>query len=64
MSALGTILVGTDPVAVDAVMLQMLDDERKAHDLPSVAPRARFLNLSEELGLGIADPDRIEVLSI
>lgn len=64
MASPGTILVGTDPVAIDTIMLRMLDQERKKNGLESVAPRARFLRLSEELGLGVADPNRIEVVSV
>ena len=55
------LLVGSDPVAVDRVGLDIVTDKRiemKLQKEPS--PRAAgFMTLAEEYQLGIADPDRI-----
>ena len=60
----GGILVGTDPVATDAVALRILDEKRRAEGIGSLAPRAAFLDAAEALGLGTRDPDLIELVEI
>jgi uncharacterized protein (DUF362 family) len=60
----GKIIVGTDPVAVDRVMMKLLDEKRRLEDLPPVEPRAGNLALSEKLGLGTANPDKIDLVEI
>lgn len=60
----GGILVGTDPVAIDAVALSILDEKRQAEGMRSLAPRARFLDAAEALGLGTRDPDQIDLVEI
>ena len=60
----GGIVVGTDPVAVDAVLLQIIDEERKTRDLQPIARSIRQLKLSEQLGLGTCDPTRIDLKKI
>jgi uncharacterized protein (DUF362 family) len=60
----GGIIVGTDPVAVDTVLLNLLEEKRKSENLPSVEPRARHLALCEKAGLGTADPDKIDLVKI
>lgn len=60
----GGILVGTDPAAIDAVALSILDQKRQEEGLRSVAPRATFLDAAEALGLGTRDPDQMELVEI
>ena len=60
----GGILVGTDPVAVDAVMLSIIDEKRKKEALPSVKDIAKNLLLSENLGLGTSSLDAINLVKI
>jgi uncharacterized protein (DUF362 family) len=60
----GGIVVGTDPVAMDAVLLKIIDEERKTRDLQPIARSIRQLKLSEQLGLGTCDPARIDLKTI
>lgn len=60
----GGILVGTDPVATDAVALMILDEKRRAEGMSSVVPRAAFLGAAEALGLGTRDRDQIDLVEI
>ena len=56
------LIVGTDPVAVDAQARLIIDEERAKHDLRPV--RASHLEDAAERGLGTDDPDRIEVITL
>ena len=60
----GSLIIGEDPVAVDAVMLQMIDAKRQEAGYPVVAPRAGHLQLSEQIGLGNSRMENIQLLSI
>ena len=60
----GGILVGTDPVAADAVGLRILDEKRRAEGIGSLAPRAAFLEAAEALGLGTKDRDQIDLVEL
>jgi uncharacterized protein (DUF362 family) len=60
----GGILVGTDPVAVDAVALSLLDDLRKAEGMEPIAPRVPHIRLAGELGLGKSDLADIDLVTV
>jgi uncharacterized protein (DUF362 family) len=58
----GGLLVGTDPVAVDAVAVSLMDELRKAEGMDVLAPRVPHIGLADELGLGrsrLADIDLV-----
>ena len=58
----GGLLVGTDPVAVDAVAVSLMDDLRKAEGMDALAPRVPHIGLADQLGLGrsrLADIDLV-----
>lgn len=60
----GGVLIGTDPVAVDAVALDILDGLRKADGMEPIAPRVPHIALAEQLGLGksrLADIDLVTI---
>jgi len=59
----GGVLVGTDPVAVDAVALKILDDQREKDGLERIAPQVPHLPLAERLGLGKSRLEDIELLT-
>ncbi len=59
-----SVLVSTDPVAVDRVLLKIIDDARRAEGLPPREPFVRFLALAEKQGLGVADLGRIKIVKI
>jgi hypothetical protein len=51
------LIVGFDPVAVDAVALELIDARRTAVGLPSMLPVAQpFLTAAEKAGIGTATP--------
>jgi len=57
----------SDPVAADAIALEVIEAERAAHKMRSLAAVRRpatYLALAQELGLGVADRDRIELDTI
>ena len=60
----GGVIVGTDPVAVDAVALKVIDDARAAEGLERLAPRVKHLPLAEALGLGNSRLENIDLVSI
>ena len=58
----GSLIIGTDPVAVDAVALRLLNGRRLAAKLPSCLEIGQaFLKSAEEMGLGSANPKVVEV---
>jgi hypothetical protein len=59
--------VAADPVAVDRIGLEILARKRAAVGLPSLDAGnrpVRYLASAQARGLGVADLDRIEVVSI
>ncbi len=63
----GGLIVGTDPVAVDATGLRILDAKRRSHfraGAPLVVPPKHIRLAETKFGLGFSDPARIEVVKI
>jgi uncharacterized protein (DUF362 family) len=62
----GAVYVGTDPVAMDVIGWQAVDQERQAHGmkpLAAVRREPRYIRTAGELGLGVADLNAIRVQS-
>jgi len=59
-----TIHAATDPVAMDALGLEILDAKRKESGLEPVAPKAGFIAAAEKLGLGTADRAKMDLRQI
>ena len=62
----GAVYVSTDPVAMDAYGWKVVDDERKARKLKTLEEskrEPRYIRTAAELGLGVADLDRIKLKS-
>jgi uncharacterized protein (DUF362 family) len=57
-----SLLLGTDPVAMDAYVLAMIDAGRRQHGLAPIAARARYLESAARAGLGTNDPESIEII--
>jgi hypothetical protein len=60
-----TLVFGLDPVAVDAVGLDIVEGRRKAKGLPTLAEDGRpvrYLATAEKLGLGAAAPASIRLI--
>ena len=64
MKPLNSILVATDPVAIDRVMLELIDGLRKEANMTAEAQRVRFLDFANELGLGESDLSKIDLIEI
>ena len=60
----GGILIGTDPVAVDAVALSLLDEMRKAEGMEPIAPRVLHIGLAGQLGLGKSRLEDIDLVAL
>lgn len=61
----GGILIGTDPVAMDTIMLGIINEKRVKEGLSPVNDNvARHIRISKELGLGTNDPAEIELIEI
>lgn len=63
----GGLLVGTDPVAVDATGLRILEAQRKIHfgdNIPFTIPPHHIRFAEEKHRLGIADPKRIDIIRV
>lgn len=56
----GAIFLSTDPVALDATLLEMLEEWRKAAKLPPLSPMTKYLDSAHWLGLGNQKSSRIK----
>ena len=65
-SAINTLLVGTDPVAVDRIGYDMVIAKRIEEGVQEEekAGARTFMDMAQEFQLGIADKDRIELIEI
>jgi Domain of unknown function (DUF362) len=59
-----TIYASTDPVAIDAVAARNIDAWRKMAKLPPIAPRVEWLKIAQQMGIGVADSNRISLVSV
>lgn len=60
-----TLLIGTDPVAIDSLGATMIDERRSQHGLPSLAAAGRKpkqLDSAAERGLGTKDLTKVDLL--
>jgi hypothetical protein len=58
------IYVATDPVALDVVMRDVILAKRRAAGLPDKLRQCRHIETAAAKGLGVADPARIDVVTI
>ncbi|MBT3176849.1 MAG: DUF362 domain-containing protein [Desulfobacula sp.] len=54
-----SILASTDPVALDYTGMQIINAQRKKHNLDMVTQKAIHVKTAQTLGLGTSDPDKI-----
>ncbi|MFQ5515567.1 MAG: DUF362 domain-containing protein [Myxococcota bacterium] len=57
-----SLLLATDPVALDAYVLAMIDGARRVLGMERVARRARYIESAARRGLGTNDPSSIDAL--
>ncbi|MCP4655438.1 MAG: DUF362 domain-containing protein [bacterium] len=59
------VIVSDDPVAVDYLGWQMIEQLRSAHSIPPVNPYPSFIDYAADVyGLGTNDPDQMEILEL
>lgn len=57
-----TLYASKDPVALDATAMRLLDELRRPSKLPPLGPMTLWLESAQGIGLGLADPDRIDLI--
>jgi hypothetical protein len=63
----GGLIIGEDPVAVDATGVRILEAKRAEHfgdEQPFGVPPKHIQVAEDKFGLGVADPDRIELIKL
>ena len=61
----GGILIGTDPVAIDTVLLNIINDKRKSKGMAEITEsHAKHIKISGEMGLGTNKLDEIDFVKI
>ncbi len=63
----GGLLIGTDPVALDRIGAQIIEEKRKDANLPSLKSAGReptYIKTAAQLGLGVDDPALIDTITI
>jgi hypothetical protein len=61
------VYVTTDPVAMDAIGLDLVEKSRAEHKLPTLAALGRpaaYIQEAADLGLGIADRSQIQLKTV
>ena len=59
-----TLLASKDPVAIDALALQQIDAWREKAKLPPIGSLANHVLVAGQVGIGHADPARIEIRNV
>jgi len=59
-----TLIVGTDPVAVDYHAFEIIDARRKEAGIASIAGQTKWLASAAQRGVGTSDPARIEIVRV
>lgn len=61
----GGILIGTDPVAIDTVMFNIINEKRKLEGLSPISENvAKHIRLASELGFGTNNINEIDLLEV
>jgi len=58
------LIVSTDPVAVDAAAVKIVNDERRRRKLAPLTWPVRMVAFAEALGVGLADPKKVKTTEI
>ena len=59
-----TLLASRDPVAIDTIALQRIEEWRKKASFPPIGKHAAHIMVAGQIGLGNADPANIEVRNV
>jgi uncharacterized protein (DUF362 family) len=58
------LFLGTDPVAIDRIGLEIIDKKRNENNLPSVLQKAKHIATAEKKGLGVYDKNKIDFIEL
>jgi len=58
------IIVGTDTVAVDSLVLRIIEEKRKEEGKDSIRDKAHYIETAAKLGLGICDLSQVDLREI
>ena len=53
-----------DPVMLDSLMLERINDRRKRSGFPDISEEIRTLEFAEMLGVGLRDTESVEIIEI
>jgi hypothetical protein len=59
-----TLYAGKDPVAIDSLALRKLEQWRSRSSLPTMSQMALYVKAASQIGLGNAEPNRIEIRNV
>ena len=59
-----TLLASKDPVAIDSIALQRIEEWRANAKLPPIGRLAAHIQIAAQIGIGNADPARIEIRNV
>lgn len=59
-----TLFLSRDPVAIDALLIEMVDAARQSGKLPPIRPMTGYVESAHALGLGESSPDRVQTLRV
>ena len=57
-------LIATDPVALDASGMMLIDKQRREHSLSLASARTSYLHTAVKLGLGTDNPEQIDLVAM
>ena len=58
------VFIGTDPVAIDQIGLDIIEKKRLENKFTSIAHRARHIKGAAQMGLGTNDRDKMELIEL
>lgn len=59
-----TLYASKDPVAIDAMAAKKLEEWRLRASLPSIGHTADYIKVASQIGLGNADPNRVQIKNV
>ena len=60
----GTLYFSPDPVAIDSLALAEIEKRRLAASMPTMGARARHVHIAAEIGVGVEDRRKMEILEV
>jgi len=59
-----TLFASTDPVAIDATAVRLIDEARLANKMPSIKPMSAYVEAAAQMGLGEYAEPRIQMIRV